>query len=62
MSIIPCAESCRHQADGYCMLEKTAAVTNTRGGCPHKEAPAAVKRPPGNPGGGVGGQGPPALC
>lgn len=35
MNLIPCALECRHQKEGYCGLETTAAVTNTAGGCPY---------------------------
>ena len=35
MSIIPCANNCTYQNDGYCNLETIAAVSNVDGGCPH---------------------------
>ena len=35
MNLIPCALECRHQKEGYCGLETTAAVTNAAGGCPY---------------------------
>lgn len=46
MNLIPCALACRHQKDGYCGLETTAAVTNTAGGCPYfiKKQVGSAKR------------------
>ncbi len=35
MSIIPCAENCKHQNEGYCSLKTAAAISNSTGGCPH---------------------------
>ena len=35
MAIIPCAEKCRYQKDGYCGLEQCAAVNSAAGGCPY---------------------------
>lgn len=35
MSLITCSRNCIYQKNGYCKLEKAAAVTNVSGGCPH---------------------------
>lgn len=35
MSIIQCANQCKHQKDGYCQLDKISVITNSLGGCPH---------------------------
>ncbi len=35
MAIIPCAEKCRYQKDGYCGLEQCAAVNSAAGVCPY---------------------------
>ncbi len=35
MSIIQCAENCKHQKEGYCHLDKISVITNSTGGCPH---------------------------
>lgn len=41
--MIPCAEKCQYQKDGYCGLESVTAVSNTNGGC------AYYKRKSGGP-------------
>jgi hypothetical protein len=35
MGIIQCAENCRHQADGYCTLDKYSNVTSLENSCPY---------------------------
>ena len=36
MNFIPCASDCFYQHDGYCRLNRSAAVTNSKNvGCPH---------------------------
>ena len=35
MSLIQCAKNCKHQNDGYCMLDTADKITNLDGGCPH---------------------------
>ncbi len=40
MSLITCSKNCVHQENGYCRLEKAAAVTSTYDDCPHYTAKA----------------------
>lgn len=35
MALIQCAEDCRHQRDGYCRLDKPAAVSSLSADCPY---------------------------
>jgi len=48
LSIIPCAEDCVYQKDGYCCLEMPTLVTNNTGkGCVHKlELTGKTETPP----------------
>lgn len=35
MNLLPCAQSCRHQKDGYCTMEGTQPVCQSSGDCPY---------------------------
>lgn len=35
MGIIQCDESCKYQADGYCTLDRCAAVSSLSSACPY---------------------------
>ncbi len=35
MGIIQCAESCKFQVDGYCVLDSLSAVNSTKNCCPY---------------------------
>ncbi len=35
MGIIECAQNCKYQKDGYCLLETFGKVNTSDGGCPH---------------------------
>lgn len=35
VGIIQCAEKCKYQNDGYCLLNKCIAVNSVSGACPY---------------------------
>lgn len=35
LGIIQCAENCKYQSDGYCLLDKCTAVNSVSGTCPY---------------------------
>ncbi len=35
MNLLPCAQRCRHQKDGYCTMEGVQPVQCLNGGCPY---------------------------
>ena len=35
MNLLPCSQPCRHQKDGYCIMEGTQPVQQAAGDCPY---------------------------
>ena len=35
MNLLPCAQPCRHQKEGYCTMEGTQPVQQISGDCPY---------------------------